>query len=128
METVRQVQKKYCSRAMILAILGGLIMILAGHASLGKGLVLGTLFSVVNFVLIAEFLPLKLGRSRRSASLISLGSLLTRFTLMAVPLILAIKFTQFNLITVVMGLFLIQVVILADHLRKSRMLTRKSQV
>ena len=46
MDPVRQTQKKYCSRAMTLAILISLGFILAGYKPIGKGLVLGTFFSI----------------------------------------------------------------------------------
>jgi len=64
METVKGLQKKYCSLAVIAAIFIGLVMILAGHKPVGKGLILGTLFSVINFVLMGETLPVKMGKSR----------------------------------------------------------------
>ena len=56
MEGVREIQKKYCSRAMVVAIVGGMILILVGHKALGKGLVLGTIFSVLNFIVMGECL------------------------------------------------------------------------
>jgi len=64
MEPIRQTQKKYCSQALVAAIIAGLLFILAAQKSMGKGLVLGTLFSVVNFVLMGELIPLRLGQSK----------------------------------------------------------------
>jgi hypothetical protein len=116
MESVKETQKKYCSLAMMAAILIGLVMILAGQKPVGKGLILGTLFSVVNFVLMGETLPVKLGRSRPKAFFFSLGSIVLRYLLMAIPLFLAIKTDQFNLVASVCGLFMVQLMILADHL------------
>jgi hypothetical protein len=118
MESIRQTQKKYCSQAMAAAIIAGLIFILAGQKPLGKGLILGTLFSVVNFVLMGELIPLQLGRSKPKTYLISFGSIVIRYGLLALPLLVAIKFEQFNLWTVICGVFMIQIVILVDHLRK----------
>jgi hypothetical protein len=111
----RDAQKKYGSRAIAIAILIGGGLILAGHPALGKGLIAGALFSVLNFILIAESLPHKLGKSRRNASAVSLGWILLRFSLMAVPLVLAFKFHLFHPLTAVVGLFFVQMVILFDH-------------
>lgn len=115
MESVQQTQKKYCSLAMMAAILIGLVMILAGQKPVGKGLILGTLFSVVNFVLMGETLPVKMGGSRQKAFFFSLGSIVLRYVLMAIPLFLAIKMDQFNLVASICGLFMVQLMILADH-------------
>lgn len=116
MESVRETQKKYCSQAVVAAILIGFVFILAGQKPVCKGLVLGTLFSVINFVLMGETLPIKMGRSKRQAVLFSLGSILFRYLLMAIPLFVALKMDQFNLIASVCGLFMVQATILADHL------------
>ena len=116
MEATRQAQKKYGSRAMMAAILIGFAFILAGYKPLGKGLVLGALFSVINFVLIGEFIPLKLARSKGKTFLFAMLSILFRYVLMAVPLVAAIKYEQFHLVTTIAGLFAIQLVILGEHL------------
>lgn len=116
MESIRQIQKKYCSKAMTTAIVAGFVLILAGQNAIAKGLVLGTIFSIVNFILMGETLPLKLGKSNRMAFFWSLLSLLMRYAFMAIPLIVAIKFRQFNLIAVICGIFMVQAVILAETL------------
>ena len=101
---------------MTAAIFIGLVMILAGHKPVGKGLILGSLFSVINFVLMGETLPVKMGKSKQKAFIFSLGSILFRYLLMAIPLFLAIKMEQFSLIASICGLFMVQLMILADHL------------
>jgi hypothetical protein len=116
MTALREAQKKYCSRAMTVAILAGFGLIIAGQTSMGKGLILGTLFSVLNFVVMGETIPFHIGKSRGKALAVSLGSVLLRYLLMAVPVVLALKFQQFHLIAVICGLFLIQMVILAEHI------------
>ena len=116
MESVRQTQKKYGSRAMIIAIIAGFFLIPAGQKAIGKGLILGTVFSVINFVMIGQTLPLRLSQTKRKTFLFSLGSIAFRYTLLAVPLILAIKFDQFDLPAAICGIFMIQLVILADYL------------
>ena len=116
MESVNQTQKKYGSRAMIVAIITAFILILAGLKPAGKGLILGTIFSVINFVIIGQTLPLRLSQSKRKTFALSLGSIFFRYALMAVPLLVAIKLEQFDLLATIFGLFMIQVVILADPL------------
>ena len=116
MESVRQTQKKYGSRAMIVAIIAGFFFILADHKTIGKGLILGTIFSVINFVLIGQTLPYRLSQTKRRNFLVSLGSIAVRYALLAVPLILAVKFEQFDLPAAICGIFMIQLVIFADYL------------
>ena len=116
MESVRETQKKYCSRAMMTAVLIGLIFILTDQNTIGKGLVLGTLFSIINFVLIGETLPLRTAKSEVKTFGLSLSFIVFRFALMAVPLIVAIKFEQFNLLAAIFGISMVQLVILVDHL------------
>lgn len=115
-DAVRQTQKKYCSRALIAAIIIGLVLIVLGYKPVAKGFILGTIFSAVNFVLIGETLPLRIGKSKRGAFWVSLTSIWFRFFVMAVPLIAAIKYEAFNVFAVIPGLFMVQFVILVDHL------------
>jgi hypothetical protein len=44
-----------------------------------------------------------------------LGSILTRYLILAVPLIVAIKSPSFNFIAVVAGIFSVQIVTLCDY-------------
>lgn len=101
---------------MIAAIVIAFILILAGLKPAGKGLVLGTIFSVINLVLIGQSLPLRLAKSKRGAFLLSLTSILFRYALLAIPLVLAIKFVQFELSGAICGIFMVQLVIIADGL------------
>lgn len=118
METVKQTQKTYGSRAIWIAIAVGFGFFLAGYKPMGKGLVLGTIFSVVNFVLIGQTLPLRIGHSKRKTFVLSLGSILFRYMLLAVPVVVAVKYAQFDLVGTIFGLFMIQIVIMADHILK----------
>ena len=113
--SIRQTQKKYCSRAMAVAIFAGLGFILIGQKGIGKGLVLGALFSVLNFILMGEMLPSRINESRTKASALSLVSIGLRYALMAIPVILALKLDQFNLPAVITGIFLVQIMILSEH-------------
>jgi hypothetical protein len=111
----REAEKRYCSRAIIVAIAAGAGFILAGYPALGKGLIAGTLFSILNFILIGRSLQHRLGRERAKASLVSLGWILLRYGLMAVPLILALEYRLFHPVTAAVGLFAVQLVILGEQ-------------
>ena len=116
METLRETQKKYCSKALSSAIIIAFISIITNHSSFGKGLILGTLFSILNFILMGETIPLRLGKSKGKTFGIVLGSIIFRYALLAVPMVLAIKLENFDLIPTVIGIFSIQIVLLLDHL------------
>ena len=116
METLRQIQKRYCTRAISIAIFAGLFFILADQKPVGKGLILGAIFSIINFILMGEMLPFKLGRSKSKSYVFSLGSIFFRYLILAVPLVIAIKLEQYNLIAVAVGIFLVQLSILGDHI------------
>jgi hypothetical protein len=126
---IRETQKKYCSLALVTAIILGFFLIIAGQSSVGKGLILGTLFSSINFALMGEVLPHKVGKSRGKTYLITLGSIVSRYVLLAVPIVLGVKFPdRFNLITVVIGIFMVQLLILLDYLKSAILLTRRKKI
>lgn len=129
MEEIRKTQKKYCSRAMFAAIFGGLFLILAGQVSIGKGLILGTIFSAINFVLMGETLPVRLLQNKKNkAVMFSLRSIAIRYLILALPLLLAIKIEQFNLISVICGIFMVQLMIFGDQLIKTISELRQKRV
>ena len=101
---------------MAVAIIAGLLLILAGQQPIGKGLVLGAIFSVVNFVLMGETLPMRLGKPKGKAVSVALGSIFFRYAVLAFPMVVAVKFEQFNIFATILGIFMIQLMILGDHL------------
>lgn len=113
---------------MLAAIFVGLVFILTDQSAVGKGLILGTFFSIINFILLGEAIPLKAGKSRGKSFFFSLGSIMFRFALMAIPLIIAIKSIKFNLFAVIGGIFMVQIIILADHIVQILFSTRSNQV
>jgi len=115
MESIRQTQKKYCSTAIMVAIFAGLFFIAGDQSAVGKGLILGTVFSIVNFILIGEMIPHKIGRTKGKTFGLSLGSIFFRHILMAIPIIMAVKLEQFHLFSVIAGIFMVQLMILGDH-------------
>jgi phage shock protein PspC (stress-responsive transcriptional regulator) len=110
------VQKRYIRLALILAVMLGGPLMAMGQRSLGKGIILGTLFAVVNFILMALALPMRLRYVRKKALLFALSSIYVRLALMALPLIWALKHDSVALATTAAGLFMIQIAIFGDHL------------
>jgi len=128
METAKQIQKKYCSMALTLSIGAALLLILVGHKPIGKGLILGAIFSVLNFILMGQSIALNFGRSKAKTISLSMGSICIRYLLLAVPLVAAIKYGQFNLVATILGIFMIQLVILAEHVITLIPAMRKKQI
>ena len=127
MESIRETQKKYCTGAITVAIFIGFSFIVAGLKPVGKGLILGTIFSIINFIIMGETLPLRIGKSNNKTFFFSLGSIFFRYILLAVPMIIAVKFEQYNFISVIVGIFMIQLFIVADHFVSLITATRKKQ-
>ncbi|MEZ4604127.1 MAG: ATP synthase subunit I [Desulfobacterales bacterium] len=114
MEQIKRLQKRYGSMAMFLALVAGIGLLLLGYKPVGKGVLLGTIFSIINFILMAESLPSRIGTTRKKATVFSFLWIVARYGLLAIPLFLSMKMEQFNLWATVVGLFMIQMVILAD--------------
>jgi asparagine N-glycosylation enzyme membrane subunit Stt3 len=115
MEAIRQTQKRYCSSALSFSIIAGFIFFLAGMVPVCKGLVLGTLFSILNFILMGETLPMRMDRTKGRTFFIALGSIFFRYILLAIPIYIAIKNKQFDFFAVIVGIFMVQIMLLVDH-------------
>jgi hypothetical protein len=116
MNELKQTQKEYCSQAMMLAIGAAMIFLVAGAKPISKGLILGTLFSILNFILIAQSLPSQLDRGRGKTFMICLSSVWMRYAVLAVPLIVAAKLEGFNFFAAAAGILMVQVVIIGRQL------------
>jgi hypothetical protein len=126
---IRETQKKYCSLSLVTAIIIGFFLIIAGQSTVGKGFILGTLFSSINFALMGEVLPHKVGKSRGKTYLVAVGSIISRYLLLAVPVVLCIRSPErFNLVAVIIGIFMVQLVILLDYLKSAILLTRRKKI
>jgi len=101
---------------MVIAVIAGIIFVLMGQKSIAKGLVLGSVFSVINFILIGEILPLIITASRKRSVLFSFVSMLFRFLLLSTPLILSLKMESLNFFAAAIGIFMVQIMIMGDHL------------
>lgn len=99
----------------MIAVCAAVVLIAAGMKPAGKGLILGTIFSIINFIVMGETLPGKIAGTRRRASVLSWLLLLARYAILAIPLVISIKLENLDIITTIIGLFMIQIVILAEQ-------------
>jgi len=102
---------------MALAIGGAILLIVLGYKPMGRGLVLGTLFSIINFILMGQSIQARMGKSRSRTTFLALVSVLLRFALMAVPIVVAVRFEQYHIATAVIGLFMVQIVVFAENIK-----------
>ncbi len=114
--SLRDTLRRYCSAALIIALAMGASMMLIDLKPLGKGLILGALFSVFNFILMATALPMRISLGRRKSFIFSIGSIYLRYALMAIPLALSIQRDTFAISATAVGLFMVQLAILGDQL------------
>ena len=115
-DAIRKTQKKYGSRALTTAVVAGVVLVLAGYSPVAKGLVLGTLFSVLNFVLMGQILPMLFSPSQRRSVLMSFGAIIGRYVLLSIPLIVSIKLANFNFFAAALGIIMVQVMIMVEYL------------
>lgn len=112
---VTQIQKRVCSLAMTSALVLAFFFIAIHEKAIAKGLVLGTCFSILNFILMGRSISMTLGRSRTRASLIGFVSVLSRYVILAVPLLVALKYASFDFVAVAIGIFAVQIVTIIDY-------------
>ena len=102
--------------------------ILLGQKALGKGLILGAFFSVINFVLMGETLPARIAKEKGKTFFISLGSIFFRYIILAIPVVIAVKYETYHLITTVAGLFTVQFMILGEQVFKLLPIRGRQQI
>ncbi len=117
-EEVKKAQKFYCNRAMFYAIGGFFILLFFGQKAIGKGLVLGTLFSVLNFVIMGLFLDRQIAGAQNKirAGSKAFLSIFFRYALLAIPLVISYKKESINFFGTVAGIFMVQFSILFNNL------------
>jgi hypothetical protein len=115
-EEMLQVQKRISSRTLACAVVAALILVGLGENTVAKGLLLGTCFSILNFCLMGIFIPMSVSSPRRKLGLTGLASILLRYAVLAVPLIVGIKSAKFNFAAVVVGVFGVQIMTLIEYL------------
>jgi hypothetical protein len=114
METIRHLQKRYCGGALSLAVVLSLVVYLAGWPAMTRGLIVGSLFSALNFALLGKTMMRKLTDPRPGAGLITLVAQLGRYLLWAVPVVIAVKLPPVDLPATIAGLFMVPLFIIAD--------------
>ena len=92
------------------------VFILTNANAVAKGLLLGTLFSIANFILLGVSIPMTLGKARARAGVIALMSLLLRYGLLSIPMVVGLKSAAFSFVAVVAGIFSIQIVTMLEYL------------
>lgn len=117
--TVRPIIRRYCTMAMGLSLTVGTMLLIMGYHALGKGLILGTIFGTIDFVLMAQALPARLRSAVAQATLRSLAAMAGRTALKAVPLIMAATFDTFDFPMTVAGLFSIHLCLMADQVKRT---------
>ncbi len=116
---VRELQKSYGTKAMALAIGISLVFLILGYKSVCRGVVLGALFSTLNFVLMANSFHLKIQPDRKKASFAAFYNILLRYVFLAIPLFIAIRFPRFDLVATIAGLFMVQLIIMTEHIYRN---------
>ena len=116
MEQVNELRRRYCPRALALAVIAGAVLIILDMKPIGKGIILGTLFSILNFLIMSQALPMAVIQGKKGSMLRSLGSVMVRYLLMAAALFVGIRYDAYDFFAVAGGLFAVQLVILADHM------------
>ncbi len=121
MEEIRKIQWRYCSQALWIAVVAAIICILLGQKTIAKGLLLGVVFSTINFIIMAKLNPLKLGKSKCKAGFFASISIFLRLGILSIPLVFSIKSASINFFAVVIGLFFVQLMIMLDHFVVNRL-------
>jgi hypothetical protein len=114
MEAIRQLQRRYCGGALTLAVVLSAGCYLAGWPAMTRGLIVGSLFSALNFALLGKTMARKLADPRRGGGLIALAAQLGRYLLWAVPVVVAVKLPPVDLPATIAGLFMVPLFIIAD--------------
>jgi ATP synthase protein I len=124
-ETLNRFQRQLTRKAFGASVLISVVLFALGYKTVSRGLLLGSLFSVVNFVLMTYALPRQVGYGRRKATGFAMISILLRFALLALPLLIAFKLPMFNWIAVTAGLFAVPLAIYIDKVFLQRLFANR---
>ena len=117
-------QKALIKKALLLSLAVSLIFLASNLKSAAKGIALGSMFSVVEFKLMALRLERRLSRQGRARD--SLG-LFGRFFLLSIPLVIALKHPSINFGATVGGIFAVKAAIFYHFLLSKGGLSTNSE-
>lgn len=102
---------------MFYAIPVAIILIIAGEKAMGKGLILGTLFSIINFVIMGILIEKQVvnAGTKTRARVFSFLYMFSRLFILAIPLVVSIKAEAYDFFATVAGIFMIQFTILFNN-------------
>ena len=112
MEELIKFRKTVILQILVTAALVAAVTVLLGYRAAAKGFVLGSLFSLVNFLFMFRHTAGRVGDSRKAASGKSFLSMIIRMALLAVPLYVAMVRPEIDLIWAVAGILNLQISIL----------------
>lgn len=107
--------RKICAWSITYATAAAVVCLFLHQTAIAKGLIIGTIFSIINFILLGQTLPRTLFRSRAKAGMIGFSSIMGRYVLLAVPLIIGMKSASFDFVAVVIGIFAVQITTLFSY-------------
>lgn len=114
MESIRNLQRRYCGGALTIAVILSMGFFLAGWPAVTRGLIVGSLFSALNFTLLGKTMTRKLTDQRRGGTRLTVFAQLGRYLLWAVPVIIAVKLPPVDLPATIAGLFMVPICIVTD--------------
>lgn len=121
MEVIRSLQQRYGVGALSAGAVLGTAAYLAGYPAVARGLVLGSLFSVLNFLLMGNALGRKLLAGSAEGLFLAVATRAGRYLLWAVPPVLAVKLPFLDLTATIAGMFMVPLlIVLASVLSLSR--------
>jgi hypothetical protein len=103
-------------RALFLVLLAAVILLVTVSKPAARGLVLGGLFSALNFYVMSRVIGGRVMKTGWPGRTFGFFWLLARMGIMALPLIAALKMDFFNLAATAAGLFAIQASLLLEPL------------
>jgi len=124
MDDYATLQRALIKKALFLSLAAACILLALNLKSAAKGVALGSLFSVVEFKLMAIRLARRFGHQRKYRDFFGLFG---RFFILSIPLIVAIKLPSINVAATVGGIFAVKAAIYYHFLISNRRLTVETE-
>jgi len=123
MDDYGTLQKALIKKALLISLAVACVFLALNLKSAAKGIALGSIFSVVEFKLMARRLERRFARQGRSRDFFGLFG---RFLLLSVPLVIAIKVPSVNFAATVGGIFAVKAAIYHHFVISNRRLSFKT--